>query len=211
MAVRDLILRLALKNWEKGKEFSKQIQTSIQKSVDLSKEARKELVEAVRERTKAAGILARRARKLAGRADALQEARADDPEGLGLLGQSRGVLQARKALGQIGGLASGDALGVAQDLLGDAAGKAGAAAIAALVIRQVKAYVDSEFAKLQNDRTQAFLVQFREEMRSFEERMRSEILFREEQASAAAAEYAAYEHAREQSGLSPAVEYLEGE
>lgn len=211
MGVRDLILKLGLRNWERAKEFSKQIQTSVQKSTDLSKEARRELVGAIRERTQAARLLVRRAAGLQGRADALGEASAQGPDGLGLLGRTALFRQGRKVFGGAEAILAGGGLGVAQDVLGDVAGKAGVAAIAAAVIQQVKAYVDSEFAKLEGDREALVRELARDELRTFEERLRAEPIFAQEQAERAAAEHSAYERALAQSGLTPAVEYLEGD
>lgn len=58
--MRNVVLQLGLRALERARELGDRIRVSVQKSADITKETRKEIVAAVRERTAAAKLLARR-------------------------------------------------------------------------------------------------------------------------------------------------------
>lgn len=217
MAVRDLVLKLALRNWERAKDLSKQIQTSVQKSVDLSKETRKELVAAARQRVAETRLLfrdAQRFKSLGDRAAALRgrEASPAGPTSLGgvagLPGSSL-VGRAQTIAGELGAVRSGD------QQLGETLFRQAGQFLPPLMreLHQLLLVaIDKSEKRLREDfeaRAQRIADQNRRDLESFEERMKNDPQFREEQAQQAFTMRKAEERAMAAAGLSPAGEHLD--
>lgn len=217
MAVRELIMKLALQRWERAKELGKQIQASVQKSTDLSRETRKEIVAGVRERVAAARLAFRDARRfnaLGERAEALRgrEAPSEAPRSLGglagipgssLVGRGRSINEALLAA------RSGD------QPLGESLFREAGQFLPPLM-REIHQLVvlalDASEKRLRAEldaRAQRIVEQNRRDLETFEQRMRDDPRFAEEQAQRAFTMRKSEEKAMAAAGLSPAAESLD--
>ena len=217
MAVRDLALKLGLRAYERAKDLGDRIKVSVQRSTDGAKELRREIGAAVRERTQAARLLSADAKA---RAKSLQGVlgRFNAPAGGGAAG----------ALGGIPGLEGSSLVGRATALAGVAnqvvqgqvnAGEAlfrQAGQFLPAGTREIHAFVtgliDRAEQRLKRDLaedTRRLLIDVRRDLESFEERMRTDPTFREQQAQAAFRAAREREEALRAAGLSPAASYLD--